>query len=130
LAPRWSPSPAADPPEGLVTDATGAAHLNADDATVLGDMVSRLVAAGLKARAAIADSRALSPGRASIHLPGDVSDGRQAYSDREPFGVKAWPRISASLTEPICAVGLNGAREKDDSEPRDEQDHPFHWTGT
>jgi len=53
---RWSPVAAADPPDGLVIDATGAAHLHGGEAMMLGNMVSRLTAAGLKARAAIADS--------------------------------------------------------------------------
>lgn len=53
---RWSPVAAADPPDGIVIDATGAAHLHGGEATMLDDMVARLAAAGLEARAAIADS--------------------------------------------------------------------------
>jgi hypothetical protein len=40
--------------------------------------------------------------------------------------MKAWPRISTCLPKPICAEGLNGTCQKDDSETRDEQDHSFH----
>jgi protein ImuB len=53
---RYSPIVAADPPDGLVIDATGAAHLHGGEAAMLGDMVERLTASGCAARAAIADS--------------------------------------------------------------------------
>jgi protein ImuB len=53
---RYAPIVAADPPDGLVIDATGAAHLHGGEAAMLGDMVGRLAAAGCVARAAIADS--------------------------------------------------------------------------
>jgi protein ImuB len=53
---RYSPIVAADPPDGLVIDCTGAAHLHGGEAALLGDLVERLAASGLTARAALADS--------------------------------------------------------------------------
>ena len=53
---RYSPLVAVDPPDGLVIDATGAAHLHGGEAPMLHDMVGRLTASGLQARAALADS--------------------------------------------------------------------------
>ncbi|MDX3810600.1 MAG: DNA polymerase Y family protein, partial [Bosea sp. (in: a-proteobacteria)] len=53
---RYSPIVAADPPAGLVIDATGAAHLHGGEAAMLADIVARLKAAGLSARAAMADT--------------------------------------------------------------------------
>jgi protein ImuB len=53
---RYAPVAAADPPDGLVIDATGAAHLHGGETAMLTDMVARLTAAGCTARAAIADS--------------------------------------------------------------------------
>ncbi len=53
---RYAPIVAADPPDGLVIDATGAAHLLGGEAAMLHDMVARLAAAGVTARAAMADS--------------------------------------------------------------------------
>jgi protein ImuB len=53
---RYSPIVAADPPDGLVIDATGAAHLHGGEAAMLTGMVERLTASGCAARAAIADS--------------------------------------------------------------------------
>jgi protein ImuB len=53
---RYSPIVAADPPDGLVIDATGATHLHGGETAMLTDMVERLTASGCAARAAIADS--------------------------------------------------------------------------
>jgi protein ImuB len=53
---RYAPIVAADPPDGLVIDATGAAHLHGGETAMLHDMVARLAAAGCAARAAIAGS--------------------------------------------------------------------------
>ncbi|MBW8732776.1 MAG: DNA polymerase Y family protein [Asticcacaulis sp.] len=53
---RFSPIVAADPPNGLVIDITGAAHLNGGEAGVLAMLVEALKAEGITARAAVADS--------------------------------------------------------------------------
>ncbi len=53
---RYAPIAAADPPDGLVIDATGAAHLHGGEAAMLNDMTARLAAFGCTAHAAIADS--------------------------------------------------------------------------
>jgi protein ImuB len=53
---RYSPVAAADPPDGIVIEATGAAHLHGGEAAMLAEMVEKLALAGVAARAAIADS--------------------------------------------------------------------------
>ena len=53
---RYAPVVAADPPDGLVIDVTGAAHLHGGEDAMLTGMVARLAASGITARAAIADS--------------------------------------------------------------------------
>lgn len=53
---RYSPIVAADPPDGLVIEVTGAAHLHGGEDAMLADLVDRLMASGLSARAALADS--------------------------------------------------------------------------
>jgi protein ImuB len=53
---RYSPIVASDPPDGLVMDMTGAAHLFGGEAAMLADLSSRLMKAGLSAHAAMADS--------------------------------------------------------------------------
>ena len=73
---RYSPMVAADPPDGLVIDATGAAHLYGGEAAMVEEMVARLAASGIAGRAAIADSwgaptpsPVLSPGPRSCCRP-------------------------------------------------------------
>jgi protein ImuB len=53
---RYSPIVAADPPDGLVIDTTGADHLHGGEHAMLTDMVERLAASGISARAAVGDS--------------------------------------------------------------------------
>jgi len=53
---RYAPVVAADPPDGLVLDATGATHRHGGDEAFLADMVARASAVGLTARAAMADT--------------------------------------------------------------------------
>jgi len=52
----YAPIVAADPPDALVVDATGAAHLHGGEDAMLNAMVARFAASGFTARAAIADS--------------------------------------------------------------------------
>jgi protein ImuB len=54
---RYSPIVAADDPDGLIIDATGASHLHGGEDAMLADIISRLEAVGITARAAIADTR-------------------------------------------------------------------------
>ena len=53
---RFSPAVAADPPDGLVLDIDGVAHLWGDEAGLMADLRARLAAGGLPFRLAIADT--------------------------------------------------------------------------
>ena len=53
---RYSPVVAADPPNGIIIDISGADHLFGGEEVLLRDLLDRLTSAGLGARAAIADS--------------------------------------------------------------------------
>lgn len=53
---RYAPIVAADHPDGLVIDTTGADHLHGGEQAMLSDVVERLARVGLSARAAIADT--------------------------------------------------------------------------
>ena len=53
---RYAPIAAADPPDGVVIDITGCAHLFGGEAALLADFGARLASAGLTARTAIADT--------------------------------------------------------------------------
>jgi protein ImuB len=54
---RYSPIVAAEDPDSLVIDATGASHLYGGEDAMLADMVARLEAVGINARTAMADTR-------------------------------------------------------------------------
>lgn len=53
---RYSPVAAADPPDGIAIDISGADHLFGGEEALLRDLLDRLKSAGFAARAAIADS--------------------------------------------------------------------------
>lgn len=53
---RYAPVVAADPPDGLVIDATGATHLYGGEEGFLLDLIDKAAAVGLSARAAMSDT--------------------------------------------------------------------------
>lgn len=53
---RYTPLVGVDPPDGLVLDITGCAHLFGGETAMARDLVSRLVHQGLQVRAAVADT--------------------------------------------------------------------------
>jgi protein ImuB len=53
---RFAPIVAADPPDGVVIDSTGADHLNGGEAATLAMLVEKLASVGLRAVAAVADT--------------------------------------------------------------------------
>lgn len=53
---RYAPIVAADPPDGLVIDATGATHRHGGDTGFLDDLIQRCAEVGLTARAAMSDT--------------------------------------------------------------------------
>ena len=53
---RYAPIVAADPPDGLVIDTTGADHLHGGEELMLSGMVNRFFHSGITARAAVADT--------------------------------------------------------------------------
>jgi protein ImuB len=53
---RYAPIVAPDPPDGLIIDTSGADHLHGGEAAMLSNLVSRMEASGIAARAAVADA--------------------------------------------------------------------------
>lgn len=64
---HYSPVVAADPPDGLVIDASGAAHLKGGEAAMLVDLTDRLAAAGVRARAVMAGTHGAAHALARYH---------------------------------------------------------------
>lgn len=77
---RFSPIVAADPPDGLVVDTTGADHLHGGEAAMLTAMVQRFAASGVEARAAIADTWGAAhacarfAGRSTVIIPAGANE--------------------------------------------------------
>ncbi len=90
---RYSPLAAADPPDGIVVDVTGAAHLHGGEAAMLTDMIDRLAAAGMSTRAAMADSWG-------------VAHGLARYMHQSVLVVPPGKSTEAILRLPIAALRL------------------------
>ncbi len=75
---RYTPLVALDPPAGLLLDVTGCAHLFGGEAVLRADIVSRLAAARVGARAAVADTPEGARAFARFADAGCVPPGRQA----------------------------------------------------
>lgn len=120
---RFAPIVAADPPNGIVIDSTGADHLHGGEAAMLATLVEKLDGVGLRARAAIADTWGAAHAFARFGArPGYVSAPGNAASDVAPLPIAAlrlapetgaewpghWPRPSRLLAcpEPIDTVAL------------------------
>lgn len=69
---RWGPWSAMDPPDGVIVDVTGAAHLFGGEAALLADAAAGLAARGLTARAAIAPTAGSAWALAHFGLPGAI----------------------------------------------------------
>lgn len=55
---RFAPIVAADPPDGIVIDSTGADHLHGGEAAMLAILIEKLAGIGISARGAVAETRA------------------------------------------------------------------------
>ena len=93
---RYSPIVALDPPDGLLIDIAGAAHLCGGEAALLEDLLSRLEAGGIEAQAGLAATigaahalARFAPGRTTIAAAGETAM------------VTALP-IAALRLDPIC----------------------------
>ena len=76
---RYSPLVAPDPPDGLLLDIAGAAHLFGGEPGVLSDLLARLGKGGFVARAAIAATAGAASALARHGLPSSiVPDGEEA----------------------------------------------------
>jgi protein ImuB len=90
---RYAPVAAADPPDGLVIDVTGAAHLHGGEDAMLEGMIARLAASGIAARTAIADSWG-------------AAHAFARYGARAALVVPAGDSAKALLDLPIAALRL------------------------
>jgi protein ImuB len=97
---RYSPAVAADPPDGLLLDVTGVAHLWGGEAAMLDDLLARLAAQGIPARGAVAGSAGAAWALArcgedrTVVPPGAEA---QALAPLPVTGLRLAPEIAAQL---------------------------------
>lgn len=108
---RYAPLVAADPPDGLLLDITGCAHLLGGEQALLRDVLARLRHAGIAARGAVAGvaATAAALARARLDNPVAVSGIEAAVAASLPLG----PALR--LPEPVLAdLARLGLRRVDD----------------
>jgi protein ImuB len=81
---RYTPLIGLDPPDGLMLDITGCAHLFGGEAAFCGDIVQRLGQQGFAARAAIADTVGCAWAVARFFYPPLQGEGRIAEGNPPP----------------------------------------------
>jgi protein ImuB len=91
---RYAPIVAADPPDGLVIDMTGACHLHGGEASVLVDMIERFKTVGITARAAMADTWG-------------AAHGLARFAARPSLVIAAGKSADTILELPIAALRLD-----------------------
>ncbi len=107
---RFSPAVAVDPPDGVIMDIAGVAHLWGGEAAMLDDLIARLAANGIPARAAVAPT--LGAAWAVAHFgSGLCAKDRAIVSPRDvaaalaPLPVAAL-RLTAQVATQITRLGL------------------------
>lgn len=88
-AQRWGPWSALDPPDGLIVDTTGAAHLFGGEAALLVDTRAQLRQRGLLARVAIAPTAGAAWALAHYGSDGAVLEGEAMLERLGPLPVAA-----------------------------------------
>jgi protein ImuB len=101
---RYTPLVGIDPPDGIVLDITGCAHLFGGEATLCRDLVFRLKAQGLDAQAVIADTVGCAWGVAHYGACEQVPPGgaRRAIA---PLPLAAL-RLAPEIVDALASVGL------------------------
>ena len=93
---RYAPLVAGDPPDGLWIDVTGSTHLHGGETRLLRDLLHRLHARGLAARAAVAGTPAVAHAVARFGGGGVVPPGADILAD---FPIEALRLPTAMLAD-------------------------------
>lgn len=101
---RWTPCVALDPPDGLVLDITGCAHLFGGEAAMRADIIARLRRLGVSGRATVAGTPDSARALARFGRVGIVPPGLEAEAVRD-LPVKALG-ASVEATVALFRAGL------------------------
>lgn len=108
---HYAPIVAADPPAGLVLDATGVAHLFGGEDALLAGMVARLASAGYAARAAMAGTWGAAHALSRfVHAPTTIVPSDQ--SGRAIAHLPAWAlRLPDGMSDALGKMGIDTVGE-------------------
>jgi protein ImuB len=101
---RYTPLVGLDPPDGLLLDVTGCAHLFGGEAALARDLVTRLTEQGLRARAAVADTVGCAWSIARYGKPGIIPRGETTAAVL-PLPIAAL-RVDAKTAADLKTSGL------------------------
>ena len=104
---RYAPLVAADPPDGLVLDVTGAAHLRGGEGALLADMVQRLGQAGVCARAAMAGTWGAAHALARYGPWPTITVANDAVADALAALPVSALRLDADITTALGKIGID-----------------------
>ena len=102
---RYAPLVAPDPPDGILLDVAGAAHLFGGEAALVADLEARLGGAGIAAKAALADTPAAAWALAR-YGPGGVAPPAAVAGALENLPVEAL-RLDPDTAERLRRLGLD-----------------------
>lgn len=106
LLERIAPVVAADPPDGIVLDTTGADHLHGGEAAMLEGIVGRLALSGVSARAAVAETWGAAHALARcLARPTMVAPAGAVTATLSPLPLEAL-RIPARLAADLRVLGF------------------------
>ncbi|MEY9625050.1 Y-family DNA polymerase [Sinorhizobium fredii] len=104
---RYAPIVAADPPDGLVIDTTGADHLHGGEELMLSGMVNRFFASGIAARAAVADTWGVAHASARFRANPTLVVPPGAEADAIRGLPIAALRLDPTITDGLRVLGFN-----------------------
>lgn len=103
---RFAPIVAADPPDGIVIDSTGADHLHGGETAMLTRLVEKLADVGLRARVAVADTWGAAHALARFRArPGYLSGPGNATGDVALLPIAAL-RLTPALVDGLRVLGF------------------------
>ena len=102
---RYTPLVGLDPPDGLMLDITGCAHLFGGEAALGGDIVRRLAAQGFQARVAVADTVGCAWAVARYASNRNCKLSRRTQPRTLPLPLAAL-RIAPDIVAALAQVGL------------------------
>ena len=104
---RFAPIVAADLPDGIVIDSTGADHLHGGEKAMLGTLIAKLAGIGIRARGAIADTWGTAHALARYAArPVFISQAGVCSTDIAPLPIAAL-RLSADLVDGLRVLGFD-----------------------